>query len=186
MKEVWQIQLEGNLTAPVSSGRKVFVASKDENEIYALNAENGKEIWSYTTDGIVDSPPTVYDGLVFCGTSNGWVYALSEADGRLAWRFLAAAEQRLIGMYGRLESAWPVIGSVLVNNGKLYCTAGRTSYLDGGIDAYVLDPHTGKIVESKHYYDIDPKTGESPTGEDYTVQGVKNDLLVACGDSVFD
>lgn len=119
-------------------------------------------------------------------TRNGWVYALSETDGKLAWRFLAAAEQRLIGMYGRLESAWPLFGSILINNGKLYCASGRTSYLDGGIDAYELDPHTGQMLETKHYHDIDPETGKSPKTKSALITvGVKNDILVACGDSVF-
>ena len=51
----------------------------------------------------------------------------------LAWRFLAAPTDCRIGYFDQLESVWPVHGSVLVRDGLAYVTAGRSTYLDGGI-----------------------------------------------------
>ena len=44
---------------------------------------------------------------------------------------------------GQIESAWPVSGSVLVRDGSVYCAAGRSSYVDGGIYLERLDLKTG-------------------------------------------
>jgi hypothetical protein len=64
----------------------------------------------------------------------------------LAWRFRAAPEERQIVSYGRLESAWPAHGSVLILDGLAYCSAGRSGFIDGGIYLYALNPVTGNIV----------------------------------------
>jgi hypothetical protein len=47
-------------------------------------------------------------------------------------------------VYGQLESAWPVHGSVLVLDDIVYFAAGRSSYLDGGIYLYGLDLDSGQ------------------------------------------
>ncbi len=185
LKQAWQAKLGGSLTAPVAAGGQVYVAARNTHTIYALDAAKGKTLWRYTADGRIDSPPTVHENILLFGTRNGWVYALRRSDGAVAWRFLAAPQQRLVGAQDALESAWPVLGSVLVHNGKLYCAAGRNSYLDGGIDAYEMDPHTGTILKTRHYNDLDPETGESPKTDNITTPGCKNDILVSCGDSVF-
>jgi len=185
LKETWKVELGGKLSAPVAADSRVYVAAVDTHTVYALDAKSGKKVWYYIGDGKVDSPPTIYRGLVLFGTRNGWVYCLRETDGKLVWRFLAAPEHRLIGAYGRLESAWPVLGSVLIQDGRVYCAAGRNTYLDGGIDVYALDPYTGELLESKHYCDLDFQTGESPKTDSSTMPGARNDILVGSDDSVF-
>ena len=45
----------------------------------------------------------------------------------------------------QVESLWPVHGSILVKDGTAYFTAGRSTYLDGGMFLYGLDPATGAI-----------------------------------------
>ena len=54
--------------------------------------------------------------------------------------------KNLIGAFGQLESAWPVHGSVLVQDGIVYFAAGRTSQLDGGIHLYGLDAASGRAL----------------------------------------
>ncbi|NCQ29599.1 MAG: hypothetical protein GW802_19590, partial [Armatimonadetes bacterium] len=53
---------------------------------------------------------------------------------------------RRIAYFDQFESVWPVHGSVLIHEGIAYCTAGRSTYLDGGIRLYGLDPLTGKLL----------------------------------------
>jgi len=149
LKLAWTAKLTGRLSAPVVAGGKVLVASVDTHRVYALTAGSGKVLWSYTAGGPVDTPPTLYAGLALFGCRDGWVYCLRAADGVLAWRFRAAPAERLVGAYGALESAWPVHGSVLIREGKAYVVAGRSSFLDGGIATYCLDPATGKVLAAE-------------------------------------
>jgi outer membrane protein assembly factor BamB len=142
----WQADLGGSLSACTAAGGKVFVAQADEQRVVALDAVTGKAVWSYTAGGRVDTPPTLFKGLAIFGSADGWVYGLRAADGRLAWRFRAAPQERRIVAMGRLESAWPVHGTVLVEGGVAYVAAGRSTHLDGGIKVYALRPETGELV----------------------------------------
>ena len=184
IRQVWRTRIGGRLSSPVASDGKIFLAAVDSHTIHALDAADGKEVWSYTTGGRVDSPPTIHKGMVLFGSADGWVYCLREADGALAWRVRAAPEDRLIVVRGQLESAWPVHGSVLVHDGTLIVAAGRSSYLDGGIYVYRLDPETGKKLSETVIHSLDPKTGDQPDGG-VDLRGVLNDVLAVSGDSVY-
>ncbi len=142
----WKITLGGVLTAPVAAGGKVFVATSDAHTLYALDMGTGGVLWRFTADGRIDSPPTVYRGMVLFGSKDGRVYCLRASDGQLVWRFLAAPSDRRVAYFDQIESAWPVHGSVLVQSDTAYFTAGRSTYLDGGIHLYGLEPATGKIL----------------------------------------
>jgi outer membrane protein assembly factor BamB/SAM-dependent methyltransferase len=158
----WQVGVGRKITAPTVADGKVFVASVDEHKVCAIDADSGKPIWSFTTSSCVDSAPTIYRGSVIFGSRDGYVYCLRASDGKLAWRLRTARDGRLITACGRLESASPVHGSVLVCDGVVYSTAGRSSYLDGGIDLYRIDPEAGKILSKTPIYSPDPETGKQP------------------------
>ena len=160
LKQAWQTKLPGRLSAPTIAAGKIFVASVDTHTLYTMDTQTGRRLWSYTTGGPVDSPPTYYKGLVLFGSADGYVYALRASDGAPAWRFRGAPLDRRIMAWEKLESAWPVHGSVLVHNGVLYCTAGRNMYVDGGIRFIRLDPVTGKLLDETVMDDKDPETGQ--------------------------
>lgn len=161
LKERWRTKLPGGLTQPVMADGKLFVASGDDHGVYALDAKSGETLWSRTVGGRVDSPPTVSDGLVVFGSTDGHVYALRASDGALVWRYRAAPDDKRMMAYGRIESVWPVHGSVLVEDGKVYCAAGRTSYLDGGMYFVKLDLKTGGKLLEKNHFSRNPRTGET-------------------------
>jgi len=125
LKRQWQVDLGGKLSSVVVAGGKVFLAAIDAHTVHALDAATGKPAWTFTAGGRIDSPPTVYQGRVLFGSTDGWVYALCATDGALAWRFRAAPLDRRLMAYDQLESVWPVSGSVLVEDGSIYCVAGR-------------------------------------------------------------
>jgi len=187
LKRAWQAQLGGKLTSPVVADGKVFVASLDTHTVHALDANNGEELWNYTAGGRVDSPPTIYKGLALFGSADGWVYCLTASDGKLIWRFRAAPEDRRVVAYGQLESVWPVHGNVLVQNDTVYFAAGRSSYLDGGIYLYRLDPKTGKKLSETRIDSRDPKTGEEFKGiiRGTNMPGALPDVLSGDGVSVY-
>ena len=160
LKQAWQMKLPGRLSAPTIAAGKLFVASIDTHTLYALDTRTGRRLWSYTAGGPIDSPPTYYKGLALFGSADGYVYALRASDGIAAWRFRGAPLDRRIMAWEKLESTWPIHGSVLVHNGVLYCTAGRNMFVDGGIRFLRLDPVTGKLLGETVMDDKDPETRE--------------------------
>lgn len=182
----WSTTIGGRLTQPVVADGRVIVASEDAHTVFACAAADGKQLWQYTAGGRIDSSPTLYQGRVYFGSADGWVYCLHANDGSLAWRFRAAPKQQLIAAYGQLESIWPVHGSVLIQNDVLYVTAGRNSYLDGGIALYRIDPLTGKELSHNVLYHLDPDTGEQHVPENrFNMEGTTSDILVGDGDRVY-
>jgi outer membrane protein assembly factor BamB len=146
LSEKWSAELGGGLTSPVIAGGRVYTASRDSHTLYALHSEHGHKLWAFTAGAEVDSPPTVYRGFVIFGSADGRVYCLRASDGALAWRFRTGPQDIRLISYGRLESVWPVHGSVLIEKGVAYCVAGRSTYLDGGLRFYGLDAATGRVL----------------------------------------
>jgi len=162
LRRMWQVDVGGELTSPTVAGGKVFVSSVEEHRVCAIDADSGRSIWDFTAGARVDSPPTLYANRAIFGCRDGYVYSLRTSDGTLAWRLQAARTERRITACGQLESASPVHGSVLVQDGAAYFTAGRSSYLDGGIDFYRLEAQTGKTLSITRIYSPDSETGKQP------------------------
>ncbi|MFC1497607.1 PQQ-binding-like beta-propeller repeat protein [Verrucomicrobiota bacterium] len=149
LSKKWTAALGGKLTQPVISDGRVFVSSVDEHEVYCLDESTGSVVWSYMAGGRVDSPPTCYKGLVVFGSRDGWIYCLEASKGELVWRFRAAPDDMRISAFSQVESAWPAFGSLIVQDDKVYCSAGRSTHLNTGIYLYVLDVKTGIPLQSK-------------------------------------
>jgi outer membrane protein assembly factor BamB len=156
LKRGWKADVGGRLTSPVIAAGKVFLASVDTHAVHALDAASGERLWQYTAGGRVDSPPTIHQGRVLFGSADGWVYCLDASDGTLAWRFRAAPMDQRLTSFEQLESVWPVHGNVLVQGGVLYCVAGRSMFLDGGLRLWRLDPKTGRALSQTILDDRDP------------------------------
>lgn len=207
LRTAWSVPLGKSLTAPVVADNTVLLASKENKTVYAIDAATGRTRWRHVAGGIVDSPPTVVGQRVLFGAADGTVTCLSLDDGALMWRFHATpAPYKAIAM-GELESLWPVNGSVLVKNGIVYFTAGRSSYLDGGLFLFGLSADTGEVRYRNRYYLESPsrienarglgavsngpnianfKTFESSDKSDaFSMVGNTNDVMVADEDSVY-
>jgi outer membrane protein assembly factor BamB len=161
LKSVWESDLGGRLSSVVIAEGKVFVASVDTHVVHALDAASGNLVWSYTAGGRVDSPPTVWEGRALFGSADGYVYCLRACDGALVWRFRAAPIDRRMEAYDQVESVWPVSGSVLIRGGELWCVAGRSLFLDGGMRLVRLDPKTGRLIGETVMDDRDPASGKN-------------------------
>jgi len=182
----WQTKVEGRPSAPVVAGGKLFVAVPDTHAVLALDAESGQEVWQFTAGGRVDSPPTIWQGRAIFGCADGWVYCLRASDGALAWRFRVAPHERRAVAHEQLESVWPVSGSVLVRDGEIWCAAGRSSYLDGGIRLLRLDAATGRLLTETPICSLDPETGKEPLLRDPRIrEATLADILSSDGEHVF-
>jgi len=200
LKTAWQADVGGKLTAPVVGDGKLLVASVNSGRITALDVKTGKTLWIFTAAGRVDTPPTICsvgwisnpsnerDGLeihptplCLLGAKDGRVYCLRLSDGALAWRFLAAEEDRRTVVDNRLESIWPVPGNVLVIDGVAYFAAGRSPYLDGGIRLYGVDVKTGKTLYETRV--VIPH--EKDQSKAFIMAGVRPDVLVTDGKYIY-
>jgi hypothetical protein len=105
----------------------------------------------------------------------------------LAWLFVAAPEERLISVFGRLQSSWPAHGSVIVKNDEACFTAGSSSYLNGGIHYYRLDLLSGKVLATGVVTHIDPETERQTVEAEsrFDSVGVASDILSSDGQVVF-
>ncbi|MEO7800333.1 MAG: PQQ-binding-like beta-propeller repeat protein, partial [Opitutaceae bacterium] len=137
--KAWELNLGGKLSAMTVAGGKAYVSQVDAHTLYALDASTGKPLWHFIAGARVDSPPTYWYGRVIVGGMDGWVYCLRATDGALVWRFQAAPNSRQHGAFEQIESAWPVHGSVLVENDTVNLVAGRSVFLDGGLRFIRLD-----------------------------------------------
>jgi len=170
----WKAHLPGELTAPVSDGSASYLGCDDQ--VMALSCADGRILWR--ARGRIDSPPTLYKGLLLFGTRDGWIHCLRADDGQLVWKFRAAPAERLILDDSRLESVWPLHGSLMLFKERIYAIAGRSSFLDGGLRIYALNPETGAVVTASTFFT------EQTKQSDY-YEGVTNDLLVSDGESLF-
>jgi len=187
LTKAWTAAIGGKLTAPVAAGGVVCVAAPETHTVHALSAADGNRRWSFTAGGRIDSPPTLHGGTAMFGCADGHVYCLRLADGAMVWRFRAAPVDRRTVSFDQVESVWPVTGSVLVRENVVYCTAGRSSFLDGGMRLCRLDAGTGRLLGEKAIYDRDPVTGAQNEGAilDTEQIGALPDVLAADEDGLF-
>ncbi|MFW6162496.1 MAG: PQQ-binding-like beta-propeller repeat protein, partial [Planctomycetota bacterium] len=186
VEPAWQAELGGRLSAPVVAGARVYVAARDAHTLHALSADDGSRAWQFTAGGRIDSPPTIVGGRVLFGCRDGWVYCLRARDGALAWRFRAAPADRRLVAHGRVESVWPVHGSVLVRDGLAWFAAGRSAYLDGGLRLYALELTSGEVEVERRFEANDLRSSSSPKAKGRgRVPGMLPDILSASDSLVF-
>lgn len=161
LEPAWQAEFQGRISQATIAGGRVFLCEIDQHAVHALDAQSGANEWTFVAGGRVDSPPTIYQGLAIFGCADGYVYAVSATDGQLAWRFRAAPIDQRLGSYGQIESVWPVHGSTLIENDVLYCVAGRSAFLDGGLRMIRLNPLTGELIDENVMNETVPETGEN-------------------------
>jgi hypothetical protein len=143
LKSTWRLDLGGELTQPVVAENTLFVAQKDRNTVHALDARSGDKLWRFTATGQVDSSLTIYKQRCYFGSGDGHIYCLDCADGQLIWKYQGAPSKAQHMHYEKIESTHPLHGSVLIHDDKVYAVAGRSMFVDGGMNFLILDAKTG-------------------------------------------
>jgi len=125
----------------------VLYFGSDDGNVYAVDAETGRQLWKRPTGGPVPATPAVADGRVFVGSYDGKFYALDARTGATAWKFVTGGERRfeakgLHGMQPRNQTfADPFdvfLSSPVVAQGMVYFGSG-----DGHL--YAVDAATGEL-----------------------------------------
>jgi len=75
----WHITTSDKVhSAPAIAGGVLYIASLDRN-IYALNAQNGRELHRYRTEGPISAAPVLAGNYLYIGDLSGYVYAFHKA-----------------------------------------------------------------------------------------------------------
>jgi outer membrane protein assembly factor BamB len=85
MEDLWDFFL----SSPVVDDNQnpaVYFGSSDGN-LYALDAQTGKEKWRFQTGGIIHSSPAFNNGTVYFGSWDTYFYAVNAETGKEKWKF---------------------------------------------------------------------------------------------------
>ncbi|NDC41238.1 MAG: hypothetical protein EBZ77_06780 [Chitinophagia bacterium] len=63
----------------------VYIGSNDNN-LYALNINNGTVKWQYNTVGFISSSPLYYNGRVYVGSASKYFWAFDAQTGTVVWQ----------------------------------------------------------------------------------------------------
>ena len=133
------------VSSPVYSDKVLYFGGDDGN-VYAIDAESGRQIWKRTTGGPVPTTPAVADGILYVGSYDGKFYALDAHTGELKWKFRTEGERRFEakGIHGFLPKTQTIadpfdvfLSSPVVAQGAVYFGSG-----DGNL--YAVDSTTGE------------------------------------------
>ncbi len=100
------------VSSPVIDNKKIYFGSDDGN-VYAIDAESGREIWKRPTKGPVPSTFAVAGGIVYLTSYDGNFYALNAETGALKWKFATGGERRFEakGLHGMQPKNQTMSGS---------------------------------------------------------------------------
>ena len=132
--------------SPVMQGKAIYFASDDGN-VYAVDAESGRQIWKTSTRGPAPCTPAVANGMVYVGSYDGKFYALDAQTGGVKWKFATEGEKRFEakGIHGFLPKNQIIadpfdifLSSPVVADGSVFFGSG-----DGNL--YSLDATSGSL-----------------------------------------
>ncbi len=87
IKPMWVFECEDEIRGSPTWANGIVYTGSYDNNLYAINAENGQFIWKYATDGGVVSRPAVHDGNVFFGSEDQRLHVVSARTGSINWTY---------------------------------------------------------------------------------------------------
>lgn len=133
------------VSSPVLLDGVIYFGSNDGN-VYAVDADSGRQLWSHATGGPVAATPAVAGGVVYVGSYDGRFYALDTKSGATRWKFRAGGERRFEGK--GLHGLQPRTQTI-ADDYDLFLSspvvAGTTVYFGSGDgNVYALDTASGE------------------------------------------
>lgn len=132
--------------SPVIQDKVIYFGSDDGN-VYAVEAESGRQLWKTATRGPVPCTPAVVNGIVYIGSYDGKFYALDAKTGSVKWKFATEGERRFEakGLHGwqpktqTFSDAFDVfLSSPVVADGAVFFGSGDSNL-------YALDAVSGEL-----------------------------------------
>jgi len=87
VKPLWSFKCEDEIRGtPAIFQGALFIGSYDNN-LYALNASDGKFQWKYPTDGGIVSKPALFEGNIYIGSEDKRLHVVSARSGKVVWTY---------------------------------------------------------------------------------------------------
>lgn len=87
VQPLWVFKCEDEIRAKAAVTENRVLISVYDNNLYAINKEDGAFVWKYPTADGVGASPCVYEDTVFVGSSDRNMYAVDLRTGRRIWHF---------------------------------------------------------------------------------------------------
>jgi eukaryotic-like serine/threonine-protein kinase len=87
MKPLWVFQCEDEIRGtPLYHAGYVYIGSYDNN-LYSLNAADGKLNWKYATDGGIVTRPAAFENDIFVGSEDQRLHVINARTGKINWSY---------------------------------------------------------------------------------------------------
>ncbi len=87
IKPLWTFKCEDEIRGtPAILQGSLFVGCYDNN-LYSLNAADGKFQWKYPSDGGIVSRPAMFDGNIYFGSEDQRLHVVSARSGKVVWTY---------------------------------------------------------------------------------------------------
>lgn len=94
IKPIWVFKCEDEVRGvPTLHQGSLFIGSYDNN-LYALDAADGKFQWKYAADGGIVSRPAVFEGNVYFGSEDQRLHVVSARSGKVVWTYFTEGKVR--------------------------------------------------------------------------------------------
>jgi len=114
IKPVWKFECEDEIRAtPLVDGGLAYIGVYDNN-MYALDANDGSFRWKFPSEGGIVSQPVLQEGKLIFGSEDHHVYAVGARNGKEVWKVQTGGPVR---SSGRVAEGHVFIGS---DDGYLY------------------------------------------------------------------
>ncbi len=89
VKPLWAFACEDEIrSTPLYYQNTVFIGCYDNN-LYAINAGDGKFLWKYPTDGGIVSKPVAFEDNLYFGSEDRRLHAVGVRSGKVVWTYYA-------------------------------------------------------------------------------------------------
>lgn len=85
VEPLWVFECEDEIRSSPRADRGVVWIGCYDNNIYALQRENGRLVWKFPTEGGIAGTPTPWEDLVLVGSEDFSIYAINAGSGRQVW-----------------------------------------------------------------------------------------------------
>ena len=157
IKPLWSFKCEDEIRGtPAISQGTLYIGSYDNN-LYALNAADGKFQWKYPTDAGIVSRPAVVDGNVIFGSEDKRLHVVSARSGKVVWTYYTNGPVR---SSPRIAEGHIFVGSDDAQLHAINLNSGRMVWRFEGADAIRSTPFVIQNMvycgcESGDYYALD-------------------------------
>jgi len=87
IKPLWVFKTEDEIRGTPTIADGILYIGSYDNNLYALNAGEGKFIWKYPTEGGIVSRPAAVDGNVYFGSEDKTMHVVSARSGKVVWTY---------------------------------------------------------------------------------------------------